>query len=73
LRQAPATSTIEDPRGFVAALAQSIHSEAVAAMPVGEVLTTGRVAIQNIVRVKNVTGCLLTFRFYRSLFIASLA
>jgi hypothetical protein len=37
----PATSTIEDPRGFVAALAQSIHGEAVAGMPVGEVLTTG--------------------------------
>jgi hypothetical protein len=69
----PATSAIEDPRGFVAALGQSIHSEAGAGMPVGEVLPTGRVAIQNIVRVKNVTGCLLTFRFYQSLFIASLA
>jgi hypothetical protein len=54
-------------------LAQRIHSEAVADMPVGEVLTTGRVAIQYIVRLRNVTGCLLTFRFYQSLFIASLA
>ena len=39
--RSPATSTIEDPLGFVAALAQRIHSEAVADMPVGEVLTTG--------------------------------
>jgi membrane protease subunit HflK len=43
---------IDDPRGFVSALAQSELAETVATMPVDEVLTTGRLAIQNAVRAK---------------------
>jgi membrane protease subunit HflK len=43
---------IDDPRAFVSAIAQGILAQAVASMPVDEVLTTGRVAIQDAVRTK---------------------
>jgi modulator of FtsH protease HflK len=43
---------IEDPAGLVAATAQSELSQAVAAMSVDEVLTTGRLAIQETVRIR---------------------
>lgn len=43
---------IDDPRAFVAALAQGTLAQAVARMPVDEVLTTGRIAIQDAVRTK---------------------
>ena len=41
---------IEDPRGYVGLLAQAELTEIVAGMPVDEVLTTGRLAVQDQVR-----------------------
>jgi membrane protease subunit HflK len=41
---------VEDPRGFIGALAQSVVSETIATMSVDEVLTTGRLRIQEAVR-----------------------
>jgi modulator of FtsH protease HflK len=43
---------IEDPQGLIGSLAQSVLTETVLGMPVDEVLTTGRLAIQEQVKVK---------------------
>ena len=43
---------IEEPRAFIGFLAQSVLTETVLGMPVDEVLTTGRLAIQDRVRIK---------------------
>jgi membrane protease subunit HflK len=41
---------VEDPRGFIGAVAQSVLTDAVAGMSVDEVLTTGRLRIQEAAR-----------------------
>ncbi len=41
---------VEDPRGFISMLAQSVVTETIAGMSVDEVLTTGRLKIQETVR-----------------------